>query len=170
MEFILFRLIQLMKRELLILDELQTCFNRPQACFAPKNVTGNGMGTQQPDRLVLEIQQLEFDKKEECLLIAKKLKLSLVDWSLYSLLKKVNAVMDHSNFLLVSLYQDLLALLKTAKTKNASLQKYLHDLSFTTAPHKISVNSNENETNLPASSSNIPSPIPVKKMVRINMN
>ncbi|MBN2090275.1 hypothetical protein JW964_11745 [candidate division KSB1 bacterium] len=170
MEFILFRLIQLMKRELLILDELQTCFSNSQAGFTAKNSTGNSECTRRPVQLILEIQQLELDKKEECLTIAKKLKLPLLDWSLCRLLKEVNQVMDHSNFLLVSLYNDLIALIRTTKNKNSSLQKYLYNHSFIPSSRKIAVIPDEKDNNWMVSSQKVPSSILVKKTVRINLN
>lgn len=170
MEFILFRLIQLMKRELLILNEIHTLFINPQKVRMERYCEQGQRRKFNPGELILEIQRLELDKKEECLAIAKKLDLPLIDWSLCQLLKEFNQVMDHKNYLMVSLYNDLLDLLNATKCKNFSLQKYLHNRSLNSPAQKPTVLANKNDDNRPVPSSDMPSPIRVKKLVRINMN
>jgi hypothetical protein len=170
MEFILFRLIQLMKRELLVLDEIQACFANPQRVSPEQNEKMVKNCTRHPEQLIHEIQQLELDKKEECRTIAKKLNLPLADWTLCRLLIEYNQMMDRSNNLLIALYNDLMALIKSARFKTHSLQQVLKQYLPPTTPSKASMLPDLNSYPTFSLSPNPPSPTSIKKPVRINMN
>jgi len=133
MEFILFRLIQLMKRELTVINDLQLCVKKYNK--GEKGPTELLEIVNMEKQLARAIKKMDLDKQEECNALARLLSLPQKKWPLRKILARLHSTLDGSNFLLEELYNDLTVLIKEAKVQKKLTQRLFIIENFFTIPN-----------------------------------
>lgn len=135
MEFILYRLIQLTKRELNITNEIYAnliLFNeRSQPEQALEQLSHK-------KRLAKKVVEINRDKKEEYQALAKILNLGHHEWTTKTFVSRFYQKMDKSNYLLNMLFQNLYLTNQRVERRNSNI-KNLMNSAFMFQEEEISV-------------------------------
>jgi len=126
MEFILYRLIQLSKRELQIIEELCSIL-----CAQGRHLNSGQFINEinvviKEKRLWSEIQEIKRDQEDEYFQLAQHLKVEKYQPSYKPLLEQIQLQTPDSNHLVQALCEDLLVLINRVETTNEMLQKYFN--------------------------------------------
>ncbi|MBN2091343.1 hypothetical protein JW964_17155 [candidate division KSB1 bacterium] len=125
MEFILYRLIQLSKRELQIIDEILGFLLSNSRIMSNESEPTNPAIISKERFYAYEFSQIRKDKNDECNTLAKLLKISYHDKSFVKFLNEVNNAFEN-NYLASALCNDLLMINEVATAKNRMIQKYFN--------------------------------------------
>lgn len=127
MEFILYRLIQLTKRELDIFDEIQAIFETSEESINRKQIFGAVNSKEQ--KLTHEIYEIERDKQDECGALVKKMNISWFDQNIRSLIQRFRESFA-SDQILTLLSENLLQLLSEVESRGQMIQILMEDESL----------------------------------------
>ncbi|MCI0511750.1 flagellar protein FlgN [candidate division KSB1 bacterium] len=123
MELIVYRLIQIMKRQLSTFNELQACLIN-QKDEAARAQTFDLLETLEHEKCLLrEIGRLELDSREECQSLIRLMKWPSENWPMKALITRIQREIGKCNRCLSKLCDELLWLIEKTRTQNLSLQK-----------------------------------------------
>lgn len=125
MKFVLFRLIQLLKRETETIDLLSRCFAQKRELLFDGNATGTLAIIENEKRLINEISMIERDKQEEIAELADALNIQHQSLSLSKVLQYIKHSNQSSAQVLIGLINEIFWLLEKFRPSKASHNKRL---------------------------------------------
>lgn len=134
MEFILFRLLQLVRREINIFESLRLCLAQQRELIAEGNANNVVNMIDDGRHLLNQIAMIERDKQEEMTELASFLKIRPENLSLSRILKHIDSNDNDSVQLIIELKNELIKLLEEKRNKANKNKRFSLDASRGSKP------------------------------------